>query len=69
MKQKKGKDYKPLRQWADEDRQGKKRLRESINTSILKGERDEEKLVPSVQEDNQNIIFPSRKGAEGVKGS
>jgi len=68
MKQKKGKDYKPLRQWTDEDRQGKKRLRKSINASILKGEFHEQKLVPPVQKDNENI-FTSKEGSEGVKDS
>ena len=55
MKQKKGKDYKMTRQWADENRITKKRLRQNINAAITRGELDEDKLVPSVpvKEDNK----------------
>jgi len=46
MKQKKGKDHKSTRQWTDENRKGKKRLVENVKKAVIKGEFDEEKLVP-----------------------
>ena len=46
MKQKKGKDYVTTRQWTNEDRIMKKRLKESLKPGIIRGEFDEDKLVP-----------------------
>jgi len=46
MKQQKGRDYKPTRQWTDEDRIAKKGLRENIKKSFIKGELDEDKVDP-----------------------
>jgi hypothetical protein len=46
MKQTKGRDYKSTRQWTDEDRQAKKRLKKSINAAYARGELDEDKFVP-----------------------
>ena len=44
MKQKKGKDYKPTRQWTNEDRIAKNQLTKNINKSEINGEFDEEKI-------------------------
>jgi len=47
MKQKKGKGInKVSRRFTDEDRCGKKRLRENVKNADKKGEFNEEKLVP-----------------------
>ena len=53
MKQKKGRDYKSTRQWTDEDRQAKKRLRKSIKAAQTRGELDEDKLVPQQTDDKK----------------
>ena len=47
MKLKKGRDYKMPRKWTDENRIAKKRLRESVEAGITKGEFDEDKLISS----------------------
>ena len=47
MKQMKGKGIaKASRRFANENRCGKKRLRENIKTGIIKGEFDEDKINP-----------------------
>ena len=53
MKQEKGRDYKSTRQWTDEERKAKKRLRENIKKSEIKGEFDEEKLATQKREENE----------------
>ncbi|MCL2410172.1 MAG: hypothetical protein FWC97_00880 [Treponema sp.] len=50
MKQKKGRDYKATRQWTNEDREMKKRLMQSVEAGIIKGEFEEEKLISSLPE-------------------
>ena len=45
MKQKKGKDYKSTRQRTNENRSEKKRLKENVKSSEIKGEFDQDKLV------------------------
>jgi len=52
MKQKKGRDYKSTRQFTNEDRCGEKCLRENVKLAEIKGEFDEDKLVP--QQPNHN---------------
>jgi len=47
MKQMKGKGIvKASRRSTDEDRRGKKRLRESVKIAEIKGELNEDKIVP-----------------------
>jgi hypothetical protein len=46
MKQKKDKDNKMTRQRTDENRKIKKRLKENVKIAVIKGEFDEDKLVP-----------------------
>jgi len=46
MKQKKLKVYKMTRQWTDENRIQKKRLRDNIKASISRNEFDDDKIVP-----------------------
>ena len=45
LKKKKGRDYKCTRQWTNEEREAKKRLRQNLETAFAKGELDEDKLV------------------------
>jgi hypothetical protein len=46
MKQKKGRDYKSVQRFTDENRCGEKRLEENIKLAEIKGEFDEDKLIP-----------------------
>jgi len=46
MKQQKGRDYKPTRQWTADDRVAKKGLRENMKKSLAKGDLDEDKIIP-----------------------
>jgi len=46
MKQKKGRDYKPTRQWTNENRIAEKRISSNIKKSLIKGDLDEDKIIP-----------------------
>jgi len=56
MKQMKGKGIaKASRKFTDEDRCGKKRLRKNVKIAEIKGNFDDDKLVPQ-QPNNKNIL-------------
>ena len=50
VKQKKGRDYKPTRQWTDEDRIAKKRLSGYVKKAIGNGEFDDDKIIASTDD-------------------
>jgi len=54
MKQKSGIDYKMTRQWTDENRIAKKRLVQNIKQADIRGELDEDKLVPPVNKEEND---------------
>ena len=53
MKQKKGKDYKMTRQWTNEDREAKNRLKKNKKIAEIKGEFDEDKLDSSLPKNGE----------------
>lgn len=55
MKQKKGKDYKMTRQWGNDNREAKGRLKKNIKAGITRGEFNEEKLDTPVQIEGDKI--------------
>jgi len=53
MKQKKGKEYKMTRQGTNENRIEKKNLKINVETGIIKGEFNEDKLITSTPENKE----------------